>query len=113
MKNCVDCTYYRVRKTEYSDGDCHRLPPNGYNITNETHWCGEYVSTLSALEKHNDSISMLVLCWTEEIARIDDRSPEISDYDNGYNSGYLQGIEWCRDGVSDVWKEGAESWKHN
>ena len=152
MKICVNCTYYRARKTEYADGDCHRLPPNGDNITNEFHWCGEHVgivfdamqkdyeivyvpddrgqphqdlffviykgakisadeielrlNRLSELEKQNDDISALVLNWTEKVIELSEHVDKNESWDNGYCQGKLEGVELCRDGISDIWKEG-------
>ena len=64
------------------------------------------LNRLSYLEKQNDDISMLVLNWTEKT--LDVRVDEIKDYDQGYQRGYHDGIDECRENMTEIWSEG---WK--
>jgi len=66
------------------------------------------LNRLSELEKQNDAISALVLNWTEKVIELSEHVDKNESWDNGYCQGKLEGVEMCRDGISDIWKEG---WK--
>ena len=66
------------------------------------------LNRLSELEKQNDAISALVLNWTEKVIELSENVDKNEPWDNGYCQGKLEGVEMCRDGISDIWKEG---WK--
>ena len=61
------------------------------------------LNRLSALERQNDQISAMVLDWTEKVV-------EYNECTQDYDRGYVRGVEYCRDGISDIWAEGCKKY---